>query len=105
MELQSVCGSVLPGGAVYNTHEGVLYNALAYALAVDAIKNAGPGQLSRINVAYQCAQFAAPGLSLSDILATEALIPIAAASILAFEPKTAFEPPIMAYAAGDTPAN
>ncbi|EME40990.1 hypothetical protein DOTSEDRAFT_56045 [Dothistroma septosporum NZE10] len=103
VELQSVCGAVLPGGAFYNTHEGVLYNALAYALAVDAIQNGGPGQLSRVNPALQCAQFATPGLSLADILATEANIPIAVAAVIAFEPKTADEPPIKAYAQKDTP--
>ena len=103
-ELQSVCTAVLPGGTIYNTHEGVLYNALAYALAVDAIQNPGPGQLSRVNATFQCAQFATPGLSLPDIFATEANIPIAAAAIIAFVPKSAAEPPIRAYAQKDTPA-
>ena len=103
-ELQSVCTAVLPGGTIYNTHEGVLYNALAYALAVDAIQNPGPGQLSRVNATFQCSQFATPGLSLPDIFATEANIPIAAAAIIAFLPKSASEPPIKAYAQKDVPA-
>lgn len=105
LELQAVCGSVLPGGAPYNSHEGVLYNALAYACAVDAIQHPGPCNLARINTTFQCEQFAAPGLSLADIFATEALIPIAAGAILAFEPKSSGEPPIMPYAAKDTPAS
>ncbi|KAK5124607.1 hypothetical protein LTR85_001320 [Meristemomyces frigidus] len=103
VEVQAVCTALLPGGEFYNSHEGVLYNALGYALAVDAIQHGGPGQLSRVNATYQCAQFATPGLSLADIFATEALIPIAAFDILAFEPKVASEPPIMPYAQGDTP--
>ncbi|KAF2763850.1 alpha/beta-hydrolase [Teratosphaeria nubilosa] len=103
-ELQTACTAVLPGGESYNTHEGVLYNALAYALAVDALQHPGPGELSRINVTYQCSQFATPGLSLADILATEALIPLAVANTLAFEPKVASEPPIMPYAQKDIPA-
>ncbi|KAK4617897.1 hypothetical protein CLAFUW4_11913 [Fulvia fulva] len=103
-ELESVCTALLPGGTVYDTHEGVLYNALAYALAVDAIQNPGPGQLSRVDAKLACSQFAAPGLSLPDVLATEAKIPIAAAAIIAFLPKSATEPPIKAYAQKDVPA-
>jgi hypothetical protein len=104
VELQNVCGLLLPGGAVYNDHEGVLVNALAYALTVDAIKNGGPGQLSRVDTNFQCNQLATPGLSLPDILATYALIPIAAFNILAFPEKSAGEPPIKSYAQKDVPA-
>ena len=77
---------------------GVTYNALAYALAVDALTHDGPGQLSRIDVRAECAKFATDGLSLADIFATEALIPIAGAAILAYPNKVTTEPPIMAYA-------
>lgn len=104
VELQAVCTAALPGGAPFNDHEGVLINALAYNLAVDALTHPGPGQLSRVNAAQQCEKFAADGLSLEDILATYALIPEAAVNILAFEPKTNTEPPIMPYAQGDVPA-
>ncbi|KAF2217275.1 hypothetical protein CERZMDRAFT_109038 [Cercospora zeae-maydis SCOH1-5] len=102
-EIQSVCTALLPGGAPNVNHEGVLYNALAYALAKDAIVNGGPGRLSRVDTELACAQFAAPGLSLADILATSAVIPIAAAAIVAYPEKVADEPPIMPYASGDTP--
>ena len=98
VELQSVCTAVLPGGQVYNTHEGVLYNALAYALAVDALKHGGPGQLSRVDVQGLCQQVATAGLSLADIEATEALTVVFAAGVLAYEPKVAGEPAIRAYA-------
>lgn len=104
-EVQNVCTTVLPGGTFYNSHEGVIYNALGYALAVDALQNGGPGQLSRVNATFQCSQFAIPGLSLADIFATEALIPIAAFQVIAFMPKTATEPPIKAYAQKDIPAS
>lgn len=103
VEVQNVCTALLPGGTIYNSHEGMLYNALAYALAVDALQNPGPGQLSRVNATFQCEQFATPGLSLADIFATEALIPIAGAAIIAFQPKSATEPPIKAYAQKDIP--
>lgn len=102
-ELQSACTAFLPGGTIYNSHEGVLYNALAYALAKDAIQNSGPGSLSRVDVEAECQKFAADGLSLADIFATEALIPIAAVNTIAYQPKTATEPPIKAYAQKDIP--
>jgi hypothetical protein len=68
-DIQKVCGKAPAGGSV--SHEGVLYNPLAYALAVDALKHDGPGSLSRINVKEVCSQIISPGLGLSDYLATE----------------------------------
>lgn len=68
-ELQIVCDGYLPGK--YATHEGMLYNALAYALTVDALTHTGPGRTSRINLGEVCNQVASPGLSLSDVVATE----------------------------------
>jgi hypothetical protein len=35
-QVQAVCGALGPAGTSY-THEGVLYNPLAYALTVDAL--------------------------------------------------------------------
>nr|POE87436.1 isoform 2 of meiotic recombination protein spo11 [Quercus suber] len=102
-EIQATCFAALPGGAPYFEHALVLANALGYALAVDALTHAGPGQLSRINTTYQCDQFLTPGLSLADALATFALIPIAAVNVVAFQPKVATEPPIKAYAQKDIP--
>lgn len=80
VELQDVCTVAQPAGTVYG-HEGVLYNPLAFALAKDALVNGGPAQLSRIDVDTVCQAFAAPGLSLEDVLETEAVIPIAAVYI------------------------
>lgn len=95
--VQQVCAGQ-PGGGLY-THEGVLYNPLAGALAVDALMNGGPGQVSRINVQKTCAQLTTPGLGLSDVLLTESTIVIAAVNILTFPQKVNTEPPIMSYAA------
>ncbi|PPJ50314.1 hypothetical protein CBER1_06439 [Cercospora berteroae] len=103
-EIQNVCTALLPGGGPNVNHEGVLYNSLAYALAKDAIVNGGPARLDRIDTRLACSQFAAPGLTLADILATEALIPIAGAAIVAYPEKVANEPPIRAYARDDVPA-
>lgn len=103
-ELQAVCTALLPGGSPINEHAGVLSNALAYALVADALTHDGPGQLSRINTTLECSRFAAPGLSIEDVLDTYAAIPIAAVAIIAYLPKVASEPPIMAYAQKDIPA-
>ncbi|KAI6833490.1 alpha/beta-hydrolase [Hortaea werneckii] len=103
IELQSICTAALPGGTPNNDHEGVLYNALAYSLAIDALTHPGPGKVERVDAAAECAKFAADGLSLADVLATHALIPLAVGNTLAFEPKVAKEPEIRAYARKDIP--
>lgn len=95
-EVQLVCNAK-PGGSFY-THEGVLYNPLAYALAVDALKYPGPGQTSRIDLDTVCEYYATPGLSLDDVLATEGTIPVALVSIALYLPKVGTEPPIRSYA-------
>jgi hypothetical protein len=69
VDVQSVCGVGPAGGLV--THEGVLYNALAWALVVDALTHAGPASLERVNVLDVCGQLAAPGLDVGDVLTTE----------------------------------
>ncbi|RDW73212.1 alpha hydrolase-12 [Coleophoma cylindrospora] len=103
-ELQNACTVLQPGGTLY-THEGVLYNALAFALAKDALTHPGPGLLSRIDVGAQCQKAAADGLSVIDILATEATIPLALLGIVAYpaNKKVLVEPAIKAYARKDIP--
>jgi len=49
----------------------MLYNALAFALAIDALKHPGPGRTNRLDLNSICNQVASPGLSVSDIIATE----------------------------------
>jgi hypothetical protein len=86
---------VRAAGLVY-THEGVLYNPVAYALVVDALTHSGPGSFDRVK--SSCADIVAPGLSLSDVLETEALIPLAFYNILSYTPKALSEPPLKSYA-------
>jgi len=95
-EIQSTCLGQ-PGGTLY-THEGVLYSGLAYALTVDALTHDGPGRVERLDLDKVCSSYAAPGLSLDDILATEASIPVAALNIFAYGQKIRVEPPIRDYA-------
>jgi hypothetical protein len=68
-QVQVACPGQPAGGAY--THEGVLYNPLSFALAVDALTNPGPGSLSRINLPSVCSQPVAPGLSAQDVVLTE----------------------------------
>jgi hypothetical protein len=92
--LQGACLAE-PAGLLY-THEGVLYNPVTYALVVDALQHPGPGTFSRVSA--QCGAIVAPGLSLSDVIETEALIPLAVLNIFAYSPKVDSEPVLKAYA-------
>lgn len=95
-ELQIVCAGQAAGG-IY-THEGVLYNSLAWALAVDALNNPGPGEPSRLNLAQVCSELIAPEENLEDVLGTEGLLFIAMDEIGQYQPKTSSEPPTASYA-------
>lgn len=92
--LQGACAGQ-PAGLVY-THEGVLYNPVAYALVIDALTHTGPGNFGRVTAS--CADIVAPGLSLGDVLETEALIPLAFYGILSYTPKALIEPALKSYA-------
>jgi hypothetical protein len=92
-----------PGGTLY-THEGVLYNALAFALAKDALINDGPGDLSRIDVAAECQKIVTSGISLLDVLATEAIVVELVLGALTYPDKELTEPAIASYARKDVPA-
>jgi len=91
-EVQTVCAGQAAGG--FYTHEGVLYNALGYALAVDALSHAGPGRTSRLNLGTVCAAPITPGLDLTDFLITENAIAIAGTAILVYPNKVVAEPAI-----------
>lgn len=96
-EVQNVCANQ-PGGSFYG-HAGVLFNPLTYALIVDALKNPGKtGNVNRINRQQVCAQYAAPGLDLDDVLATSGLIPVAGVLLLAYPQKMLTEPALKSYA-------
>ncbi|KAH7027072.1 hypothetical protein B0J12DRAFT_704719 [Macrophomina phaseolina] len=64
----------------------------------DALVNDGPGQTSRIDTDGLCQQLATDGLSLTDVVSTEGIIPVAGAAILAYPIKLHAEPPLKAYA-------
>lgn len=93
--LQTVCAGQ-PAGGVY-THEGVLYNALAWALAIDAITHEGPADLSRLGLAHVCQQVIPSTLDLEDLLGTEGLLLVVVAELLSYQPLATSEPPLKAY--------
>ena len=95
-QIQTACQG-RPAGGIY-THEGVLYNPLAYALTIDALTNSGPGRLDRIDLDIVCNQLVAPGLSPADVAATEGLIPLAIVNYLLYPQKVLDEPAVRAYA-------
>ncbi|KAL4880026.1 hypothetical protein BJY04DRAFT_219559 [Aspergillus karnatakaensis] len=95
--VQTLCDS-RPAGGVY-THEGMLYNPLSWALAVDALRHDGPGNISRIDLEKVCGNLIAPQLGVDELLGTEGLLLVALAEILAFSPKVLEEPAIASYAA------
>ncbi|CRG89801.1 hypothetical protein PISL3812_06840 [Talaromyces islandicus] len=95
--VQQVCGTVTLGGSIF-THEGMLYNPLSWALAIDAITHKGPGDPSRLDLDKVCSSFLADGLDLEDLLGTEGLLLLAVANVIGYGSWTATEPPIKAYA-------
>jgi hypothetical protein len=95
-EVQLICGGRLGGG--FYDHATALAHPLVYALIVDALTHTGPGQLDRIDVASVCNNIIAPGLDLDDYIATQALIPIAGVSLLAYKDRRTEEPALMGYA-------
>jgi hypothetical protein len=83
----------------------VLYNPVAFALAMDAFSNPGPGEVSRLDLATVCGTALTPGLTAADKNTTDATITIAATNVIGFTPAKLVkgEPPIAAYATKDTP--
>ena len=103
VQVQSVCP---PGSIAFGPdfgHENALYNPVTFAVAKDALTNPGPANIARSGASGMCNMLMAPGLTLSDVFATEALIPLAGFNIETTTNKVLVEPPIMAYAARDAP--
>ncbi|KEQ70161.1 alpha/beta-hydrolase, partial [Aureobasidium namibiae CBS 147.97] len=94
--LQGICPG-LPGGSFY-THEGVLYNPIAFGLVKDALIDGGAGKTSRLDLNKLCNMYLADGLNVGDLLLTENAILVAALSLVLYEPKVSVEPAIKAYA-------
>jgi len=102
--VQEACPGQTAGGDY--SHAGVLYNPVAFALAMDALSNPGPGQLSRLDLTTICGQALAAGLSTADKKATDQTIPEAAANVIKYTlsgKAIVGEPGIKSYAAKDAP--
>ncbi|KAK1986194.1 hypothetical protein LZ30DRAFT_746645 [Colletotrichum cereale] len=95
IEVQKACPNTPAGGDI--THEGMLYNSLAFALLKDALENEGPGRLERIDKKV-CGDHAAGQLSTAAIDATGALLDGAAADVRWYYSKVTDEPKIKRYA-------
>lgn len=93
---QTICAGK-PAGGVY-THEGMLYNPLSWALAIDAINHDGPGDPSRLDLDQVCGQLIPPQLGLDDVLGTEGLLIVALAEVLGYGNPVSGEPAIKSYA-------
>ena len=100
---QDICDSFTAAGSPNFGHEGMLFNAVSWALAVDALTNAGPADVSRSGASSYCGDYVAPGLELGDILAIEAAALVSGYNTLVYGNKVTSEPAIKAYAAGDQP--
>lgn len=98
VQIQTVCPPNTAAGFPAFGHENALYNPVTFAVVMDAIKNSGPANVARSNASAQCGKFYADGLTLSDVFATEALIPLAGFNIETYPNKTTTEPPIKSYA-------
>ncbi|OJJ42491.1 hypothetical protein ASPZODRAFT_76823 [Penicilliopsis zonata CBS 506.65] len=95
-ELQ-VAARLKPAGMVYS-HEAVMANPLAWALAEDAIRNGGPGQLDRIqDLSAVCMHTKAAGLNMLDMALTQSLAASALKSILLYLPKRGQEEVLPSY--------
>jgi hypothetical protein len=95
-ELQSTCAGHPAGGFLYG-HAEVLASPLTYALVVDALNHDGPADLSRLDLQTVCANYAAPGLSLADVVATVGLTPMVGFVMLSSPVKQTAEPDLIPY--------
>jgi hypothetical protein len=95
-DLQEIC-PLLPGGSFY-THEGVLYNPVAFGLVKDVLINGGAAKSSRLDLHHLCNIYLADGLDVGDLLLTEDSILVAALGLILYVPKVSVEPAIRSYA-------
>ncbi|KAK3063752.1 hypothetical protein LTS18_013037 [Coniosporium uncinatum] len=95
-QLQTICEG--QSTSLFYTHEGVLYNPVAFALAVDALKNHGPGNVDRVDTTSLCQATVTEKLNPADVLATEGNMPAALEAIALRSPKVWAEPILRPYA-------
>jgi triacylglycerol lipase len=92
----------LPGRPV--NHVGMLTHAVAHALVLDALGHAGPADPSRV-AASACLVPLAPGIDAADFAYVQVIgLGTAGVSTLVTGPKTAAEPPLAPYVAGEQAA-
>jgi len=102
--VQAACPNQ-PAGKDFS-HAGMLYSPVTFALAMDALSNPGPGDLTRLDMATVCGASVSPGLSKADKKATDGLIAAAAANVITYTVSgkaIVGEPGIKQYAAKDAP--
>ncbi|KAH9820451.1 putative lipase [Teratosphaeria destructans] len=95
--VQTEC-PIAPAGLLV-THQGIIYNSLAYDLVLDVLDNGGPGEVSRLDLGKTCSRIVAQGQTLEDLVAAEATLVLFYLNFLKYEPRAFVEPPIMSYAA------
>lgn len=97
-EIKNLCPGKNAGDRYF--HESMLYNPLVHALAVDAIKNGGPGDPSRIDLDSVCKTNYHEALTLEDVICSEAVNAQSGIHTLSYF-KTTEEPPLRKYAKED----
>ncbi|KFX96802.1 hypothetical protein V490_03118 [Pseudogymnoascus sp. VKM F-3557] len=90
-QIQEMC----PGTIQIVLHEGVLYNAVAWALIEDALTHDGPGDRSRLSLPKLCLMLAAPGL---NGIQGESILLTAVPNIVGYKTHSLTEVGIAAYA-------
>ena len=95
-DLIHVC-SGKPGGSYY-THMGALFHPLTFELLVDAVKNGGAADLSRIDLEKTCSKIIADGLTPEDGISTEIMAVGCLVQIFADDKTSKAEPEIKDYA-------
>ncbi|KAK1967454.1 alpha/beta-hydrolase [Colletotrichum sublineola] len=95
IEVQKACPNTQASLDV--THEGILYNPVAFALLKDALAHEGPGRLERIDKKV-CGDISAGKLGGDEIEATDDVLDDAKRECLLYDDKVEGEPDIKGYA-------
>ncbi|MEU0990382.1 hypothetical protein [Streptomyces sp. NPDC005953] len=90
--IQDVCGIRLV------THVGLVYDAVAFWLVVDALSQPGPADPQRLPTGMCLRYPYAPGVGALDVARASAVVVPAAATALATASRTHHEPPLRPYA-------
>lgn len=96
IQIQDYCSWGTFAGGPNLGHENALYNPVAVANVLDALKHSGQADPHRAGP-YDCSLFKASGFTIHDIFATEFLIPLAGWNILIATNGINAEPPLKPY--------